>query len=156
MDRLKIEDQLVIDEGKRLVWYRDSLGKPTIGIGHLILASDNLPEGSTISEQRCGNLFQEDLDKAIAGATGLFPYLYSFPEPIQESIVNMVFNMGAKGLAKFRNFIAAINNSNYNEAADQLVDSLWYKQVGKRAVRIVAAVRGCADTGEETIIQSQG
>ena len=144
MDRQKIEKQLIIDEGKRLDVYKDSLGKPTVGIGHLILPSDYIPVDATISEERCDTLFQADLDKAIAGAMDLFPNLDELPEPIQEAIVNMVFNMGAGGLAKFQHFIAAINNSDYESAARELINSRWYNQVGKRAARIVAAVRGCA------------
>jgi lysozyme len=145
MNRQKIMDQLIIDEGKQLTVYRDSVGLPTIGIGHLILPSDNIPEGSEISDERCKQLFQHDLDHAITQAQIMFPALDIMPETIQEVIVNLIFNMGPKRLEGFHHFIAAINAKDYVEAAVQLKESAWYKQVGIRAIRLVTAVQECSD-----------
>lgn len=146
MNRQKIMDQLTIDEGKRLTVYQDSLGLLTVGIGHLILPSDVIPNGSTISEERCRQLFEHDLTHAIVASTMMFSDIETYPEPIQEAIINLVFNMGPKRLSGFVRFIAAVKARDFIQAAAQLKSSKWYGQVGKRAVRIVAAVQGCADT----------
>jgi hypothetical protein len=45
----------------------------------LILPTDNIPNGSVISDERVDSLFQHDLDNAIAGAQKLFPTLGSSP-----------------------------------------------------------------------------
>ncbi|MFZ1981275.1 MAG: glycoside hydrolase family protein [Smithella sp.] len=145
MDRQAIENQLKIDEGVRNTTYLDSLGKLTVGIGHLITPADNIPAGSTLSDERIDQLFQADLDQAIKGATGLFPKFLEYPEPIQEAIINITFNIGAHGLSQFHHFIAAVMTGDWDEAANQLIDSTWFHQVGKRAVRIVASVQSCAD-----------
>ena len=146
MDRQKIMDQLTIDEGKRLTVYKDSLGLLTVGIGHLILASDAIPEGSTISEERCRQLFEHDLDHAIVASNLMFQGCDSYPEAIQECVVNLMFNMGPTRLAGFKHFCDALRVQDFAEAAAQLKSSKWYGQVGSRAVRIVATVQGCADT----------
>ena len=36
---------------------------------------------------------------------------------------------------------AAVDEGNWNEAADQMMDSRWYAQVGKRAERLVDRMR---------------
>ena len=53
-------EQLTIDEGKVLEIYHDHLGLPTVGIGHLILDSDEESGqalGTEITEERCVELF---------------------------------------------------------------------------------------------------
>jgi GH24 family phage-related lysozyme (muramidase) len=143
MDRQAIQNQLAIDEGKSLNVYRDSKELPTVGIGHLILPADNLHIGDSITDAQCDAFFQSDLDTAIAGAKTIFPDLDNLPEPVQDSIVNMTFNMGVNRLSGFKHFIAAVNIGDWQEAADQLIQSAWYNQVGIRAKRIVAAVLSC-------------
>lgn len=151
MDRTSVENQLAIDEGKRLTVYLDSLGKPTVGIGHLVLMSDNLQVGNTITEAQCDQFFQDDLNHAIAHAEILFPNLPTYPEAVQESVVNMTYNLGQAGLAKFPKFCAAIKAQDWAGAVAQLTGTLWQKQVGPRADRIIAAIASCEDDPEETI-----
>ena len=43
--------------------------------------------------------------------------------------------------SKFKKFIAAINDRNWQEAADQMVDSRWYNQVPNRAQRLEQRMR---------------
>ena len=56
-------------------------------------------------------------------------------------LINMIFNMGRPRLSQFRMMIAAVNAGDWNEAADQMIDSRWYRQVGNRAVELVAQMR---------------
>jgi len=56
----------------------------------------------------------------------------------------MMFNMGRPRLSKFKKFIAAIAISNWQEAANQMVDSRWYKQVTNRAERLVKRMQNVA------------
>jgi lysozyme len=57
----------------------------------------------------------------------------------------MLFNLGYGGVMKFGKFIAALTIGDYDEAADQMLDSLWAKQVKTRAVRLAKMMR----TGED-------
>ena len=50
----------------------------------------------------------------------------------------MRFNLGPNRFRKFKKMIIAVNNKNFNQAAREMMNSLWYqKQVGNRAVELV-------------------
>ena len=59
------------------------------------------------------------------------------PVEAQEIIGNMMFNLGLKRLGGFRKMKAAVEIGDYKEAAEQMKDSRWYRQVKTRAVRLV-------------------
>ena len=57
-------EQLKIDEGVKYEIYRDHLGYPTFGVGHLIVKDDpeyGEPEGTEVSEDRVWEAFERDL-----------------------------------------------------------------------------------------------
>ena len=134
IDRLKLD--LEKDEGVRNHIYNDHLGKPTFGIGHLITKDD--PEfgqviNTPVSKNRVKEVFEHDVKKYIDEARILFPNLDELPEDAQLVITNMIFNLGRPNLSKFKKFIAAVNNRDWDEAAIQMMDSLWARQVPNRA-----------------------
>jgi GH24 family phage-related lysozyme (muramidase) len=45
-------------EGVRLVVYLDSLRKPTVGIGHLVIPADKLNVGDKITSQQVSAFFK--------------------------------------------------------------------------------------------------
>lgn len=57
-------------EGTVLHVYLDNVGNPTVGIGHLVLASDNLRVGDTISPEQARAFLQHDLAGAEAAVNG--------------------------------------------------------------------------------------
>ena len=135
--RLKCENQLAIDEGKRLDVYRDTMGGLTVGIGHLIIQRDGLFEGDTISEERCNDLFQNDIDYAIDNCKRIYPAFDGFPVAAQQALVNMMFNIGGR-MEQFKHFNNLVNLQCWSDVADFLFDNfkLWYSQVHGRAVRV--------------------
>jgi len=140
----KVIEQLKIDEGIVHEIYLDHLGYPTFGIGHLVLESD--PEhgqdvGTPVSEERCLEVFDHDLEVTVNECKVLFPDFDEKLDEVQEILINMMFNMGRTRLSKFKKFIAALNEENYDEAANQMMDSRWYNQVGNRSVRLVERMR---------------
>jgi len=56
-------------------------------------------------------------------------------------LCNMMFNMGRPRLSKFVGMKAGVDARDFNEAADQMVDSRWYTQVPNRARRLVDRMR---------------
>jgi lysozyme len=135
----KLREQLKIDEGVKYEIYKDHLGYPTFGIGHLITDNDpeyGLPIGTKISEERVNEVFDTDIEKFINETKKVFPDLDDKPENIQLVLVNMCFNLGAPRLSKFHKFIAAINNKQWIEAAVEMMDSRWANQTGARAQRL--------------------
>lgn len=142
MNREAIFEQLKIDEGVVYEIYEDHLGYPTFGVGHLVLDSD--PEsgqsvGTPVSEERVKECFERDLDTAIDECVILYGDAWEgFPGEVQEVLVNMLFNLGRPRLSKFKNFNAQLIEGNYAAAAPEGLDSLWARQVGSRAERLMA------------------
>jgi len=143
VNRDTVYEQLKIDEGVVYKIYLDHLDLPTFGIGHLILKSDKeygMPVGTKISEDRVKSCFNNDLDIAIEECNKLYKKFNSFPEIVQEVLVNMMFNMGRPRLSGFIDFKAALDVGNWKEAAKEGRDSKWYKQVPTRAERLMCVL----------------
>lgn len=137
----QLREQLIIDEGQVNEIYKDHLGYPTFGVGHLVLESD--PEfgaevGTPVSEDRVRDCFERDLDTSISECVALYGEQFNeWPGEVQEVIVNMMFNMGRTRLGKFKNFRAALEEHDWERAGVEGRDSLWYKQVTNRAERLM-------------------
>ena len=143
----KLREQLKIDEGCVYKIYNDHLGYPTFGIGHLVIESD--PEngqalGTSVSEDRVTSAFDSDIAIVLSDCNKLYPDFESLPEEAQQIIANMMFNLGYPRLSKFRGMKAGVDAKDWNRTADEMVDSRWYAQVGKRAERLVERVRALA------------
>ena len=142
MNRTEVYNQLVIDEGVKYEIYKDHLGYPTLGVGHLITEYDEevgMPIGTPVSEKIVIACFEKDLDVAINECKILYePYFQDFPGEVQEILVNMMFNMGRPRLSKFKKMNAALKKEDWVEAAKEGRDSRWYNQVTKRAERLMS------------------
>ncbi len=140
----KLKEDLFIDEGCEYEIYMDHLGYPTFGIGHLILVDDveyGQPVGTPVSEDRVNECFASDIIVVLEECETLFPSFEVLPDEVQLIIANMMFNMGRPRLSKFKKFIAAVAISNWQEAANQMIDSRWYNQVPNRAERLVTRMK---------------
>lgn len=140
----KLKEDLFIDEGCKYEIYIDHLGHPTHGVGHLILVDDveyGQPVGTPVSEDRVNECFISDINVVLKECETLFPSFNTLPDEVQLIVANMMFNMGRPRLSKFKKFIAAVAISNWQEAANQMKDSLWYNQVPNRAERLVTRMR---------------
>ena len=138
--RQRVYEQLKIDEGVVYEVYLDHLGYPTLGVGHLILEDDlefGADIGTPVSETRVKVLFDVDLNTAVRECEALYEEWDTFPEEVQEILVNMMFNCGRTRLSKFKNMNAALSERDWIGASEEMVDSLWYRQVGARAERLV-------------------
>jgi lysozyme len=140
----ELMEQLKIDEGCVYELYNDHLGYPTFGIGHLVTESD--PEhgqeiGTPVSESRVVVAFDQDVQTVLSDCAILYSDFDDLPEEAQQIIANMMFNLGRPRLSAFKGMKAGVDARDWNEAADQMVDSRWYKQVGARAERLVERMR---------------
>lgn len=137
----RVFEQLKIDEGVEYEIYNDHLGYATFGVGHLVTAFDKeykKPVGTPVSAERVEECFMQDLQTSITECNILYGSQFlSWPDEVQEVIVNMMFNMGRPRLSKFKNFRAALESLNWKQAAIEGRDSLWYKQVTNRAERLM-------------------
>jgi len=144
MDIDKLREEIAYDEGSVNEIYLDHLGLPTFGIGHLVIDSDpeyGQPVGTPVSEDRCNEAFDNDVQTVINDCNILYPDFDELPEEVQRIIANMMFNMGRPRLSKFKGMKRGVDARDWNAAADEMVDSNWYRQVTKRADRLVARMR---------------
>ena len=147
MDIRQLRKELEVDEGVKYEIYKDHLGYPTFGIGHLVIDSD--PEhgqevGTPVSEDRVIEAFDNDVQVVLADCERLYNDFNVLPEEVQLIIANMMFNMGRPRLSKFKGMKAGVDAQDWNKAADEMIDSNWYKQVPNRAGRLVKRMRALA------------
>ena len=145
MNRESVYDQLKIDEGVEYEIYKDHLGYPTFGVGHLVLKSDyeyGKEVGTPVSVERVRECFERDLDTSISECVALYGEQFNeWPGEVQEILVNMMFNMGRTRLGKFKNFRKALEAQDWKQASIEGKDSLWYRQVTNRADRLMERLR---------------
>ena len=147
MDLEKLRKQLEIDEGVEYKIYKDHLGYLTFGVGHLVLEFDSeyrLPAGSPVSKSRVIEAFESDCENVLRDCSILYKDFDDLPEEAQQVIANMMFNMGRPRLSKFKGMKRGVDARDWNVAADEMVDSSWYRQVTNRADRLVARIRALA------------
>ena len=51
-------------------------------------------------------------------------------------LANMAFNLGVDGLLGFRRMILAVDRGHYDQAAREMLNSKWARQVFNRAIRL--------------------
>jgi lysozyme len=147
MDLQRLQEELEYDEGVKYEIYLDHLGLPTFGIGHLVTEAD--PEhgqevGTEVSEDRVAEAFEQDIQTTLSECTVLYPDFEDLPEEAQLIIANMMFNMGRPRLSQFKGMKRGVDARDWNAAADEMVDSRWYRQVTNRADRLVQRMRALA------------
>jgi len=140
----KLREEIKYDEGSVNEIYLDHLGLPTFGIGHLVTEWDEeygWEVGTPVNEDRCIECFDTDIQIVLSDCDRLYPDFNELPEEVQRIIANMMFNMGRPRLSKFKGMKRGVDARDWNAAADEMVDSKWYRQVTKRADRLVERMR---------------
>lgn len=127
---------LIAEEGKRLTPYKDTRGIMTVGIGR------NL-EAKPFTDDEVMEWFDDDLDQAIEGACRIYgeDFFLSLDAARQHALVNMVFQMGEKGLGEFHQSNAAVKAKDWAKAASNFLQSLWARQTPNRAARVCELLR---------------
>ena len=143
----QLRKELEVDEGVKYEIYNDHLGYPTFGIGHLVRDSD--PEagaalGTPVTEDRVIEAFNQDVETVLNDCTILYGDFNELPEEAQLIIANMMFNLGRPRLSKFKGMKAGVDSRDWNKAAEEMIDSAWYRQVPNRAERLVKRMRALA------------
>ena len=144
MDIEKLREEIKYDEGSVNKIYLDHLGLATFGIGHLVTEWDEeygWEVGTPVSEDRCNEVFDSDIQVVLSDCEHLYPDFNDLPEEVQRIIANMMFNMGRPRLSKFKGMKSGVDARDWQKAADEMVDSRWYRQVTNRAERLVERMR---------------
>jgi lysozyme len=136
MNDKEIMDEIKRHEGYSDTVYYDSVGVPTVGYGHALL------QGSKIPAVVADLLFEQDFNIAkkdyeiLANRWGLDI------SPVRRAVlINMLFNMGMARVSKFQKMLTALQEKNFDKAADEMLDSRWATQVGRRADELAKTMR---------------
>ena len=124
--------------------YRDSEGYLTFGIGHLIKSTDpenGSPCGTSVTAARALSAFDADMASVETDIYRLYPDFDSKPDFVQMIVGDMMFNMGYPRFSNFVNMKACVEAEDYNCAADEMIDSTWCGQVGRRCDKLVSMMR---------------
>lgn len=135
MNRVLTRKQLERHEGRREYLYDDATsnrvrsgddleGAPTIGVGYN-LAVRPLPDDVI---NRLANLVIQDAHDRLCGEQ----YFHRLNDPRQAVLVSMVVNLGWHGFQSFSRMQRALRQEDYESAADEMRDSRWFGQVGRR------------------------
>lgn len=120
-------------EGLSLNLYRCPSNKWTIGYGR------NL-EDRGISKEEADLMFRNDL-KSAERELQSFSVYNRLNTSRQAVLIDMCFNLGINKLLKFKKMWKALSIGDYNKAANEMINSLWYRQVGRRARTLVSIMR---------------
>tara|TARA_Y100000289_G_C3922707_1_gene151398 strand:+ start:452 stop:868 length:417 start_codon:yes stop_codon:yes gene_type:complete len=130
----EIEKRLIEFEGLRLMPYRCTSNKLTIGVGRNI-------EDRGISVETAMQMLREDLELVIDELKRAIPGFDKMPETVQEALVDLAFNMGMPTLLTFKRALRALQAQEWDNAAEEILSSRYAKQVGRRAEIIADMIR---------------
>lgn len=122
-----------VHEGLELKVYPCPAGFQTIGFGR------NL-EGKGITHEEAIYLLQNDL-KECASDLSNFSYFEGLAANRKAALLDMRYNLGPGGFRKFKRMHAALKSGDYEEAAEQMLDSKWADQTKGRALRLAHIIK---------------
>lgn len=132
---MNVYDLVKDHENEILKPYLDTAKPPkvTIGVGRNLSDKGIRPDESAL-------MFKNDIAEAIENAKQ-YPWYAMLSDVRQAAVTDLIFNLGPTRFRAFTHFLAAMSARNYAWAADELMDSAWYRQVARRGPRIVSMIR---------------
>jgi len=141
-DYQELKERIKEHEGYVSTVYKDSLGFATIGYGHLIVDGDPYEEGQDYSKVILDEQFEEDFNIALSGAEKILG-VSDMNFKAKCVIIEMVFQLGIGGVSKFKKALKAVDEEDWDTAADEMLNSKWSKQTPERAAELSSTMRSC-------------
>ena len=116
-------------EGLRLKPYQCPAGKWTVGYGR------NL-EDKGITEQEALFLLHNDIAECAQACQKNFAFFENLSQMRQGVLIEMVYNMGFSKVKEFKKMLLALQGYDYERAAQEMLDSVWARQVKSRAKKL--------------------
>ena len=130
------------EEGRRNDVYPDSLGKPTVGIGHLVRPEDGLKIGDKISDPQVDAYFQKDGAEALQRAREQAAQAGITDPAFIARLGAVNFQLGSKTWpGAFTKTWAKMMAGDYEGAAIEAANSKWFHQTPNRVRSFQAALR---------------
>ena len=139
----KLLESVKKHEGYKNHVYLDTLGKRTVGVGHLCV-EDFWEDGKEYEEDFLMDILKKDLQQAIRQTNSMCEGL-KISEDAKIIIIEMIFQLGGTGVSKFRKMWQALQQDppDYAEASAQMLDSRWAKQTPNRAQEMAKHMKEC-------------
>ena len=136
--RRRLDDGFLVREGIRLHAYEDSQGRRHVGVGHRML------KGDPVALTREGVIDQLQIDFDMAEQDALHfcgDAVWRTMDDVRRGVIlEMAFAMPRAKMSRFTRMRAALVESDWRIAADELLDSKWGrddpKRVGYLAIRL--------------------
>lgn len=134
-------------EGRRLKPYKCTAGKNTIGVGWNM--DDNplppniasyLAEHGEITDEMVNVLLKLSVMQADDDCQDLFDEFVQFSKNRRMALTDFVFQLGLTKARKFVKAVKAINECRWVDAAAEMRNSAWFKQVPDRAKEITEMI----------------
>ena len=133
----KLKEMLKRHEGVKTHAYKCSASKITVGVGRNI----DPKGGIGLTEDEIDYLLQNDIDRIISELDFQYEWFSDLNSSRQDAMIDISFNLGQTRLRKFEKALTAMSKGDWEEAADEFMDSKWAKQVGHRSKELTNIIR---------------
>ncbi len=134
---MNLIDDIKKHEGFRARVYQCTEGYDTIGYGFAI-------KDLELTEHIADQILMKKLSELNLKIIDRFKWYFTSPQKVQDVVVNMCYQMGISGFSKFKKTIYYLETEQYEEAADEMLDSLWHKQTPNRSKELSDIIRSLA------------
>lgn len=146
---MQTEKLLMLREGVRNTVYKDSTGKLTVGIGHLVLPADDLILGDTITDAQVNHFFAIDINASMIAAEDQAAQAKITSEDFIPYLTSVNYQLGVNWTKTFPNTWSDIVAGEYETAAVALGTTLWFKQTPVRVQDFQKALRALPKKGSK-------
>ena len=134
----ELKKRIKKNEGFSLKPYKDQLGYLTIGYGHLILPNETYLSKNKTNKEQLISIFNQDFERALRDYKR-FIKQKDHNKKDQELLIEMVYQMGAKRVLKFKKLISNMNKNKKHLVCFEMMESLWYTQTPNRVKNLIRA-----------------
>ena len=144
---MSLIENIIAHEGYRREIYKDSVGKPTVGYGFLVaaLSPDELKLNGGKIEPMSREVAEKILNLKVARlrkrVPECLPWLASKPQGVQDTILEMAYQLDIAKLLGFKYILKCIEAGDYAQAARNLRASLLYRQTPRRVEDYIRGLR---------------
>ena len=132
--KMNIAEQIKKHEGFRPTVYECTEGYDTIGYGFAI-------KDLYLSKGICDQILEQKISELKLKVSQKFEWYKDSPDQVKYVVASMCYQLGINGFSKFKKTIYYLETEQYEEASDEMLDSLWHKQTPSRAKELSEEIR---------------
>ncbi len=144
-------EHIKLREGYENTVYRDNEGNLTVGVGHLVTASDNLKLGETISDEQVIKLLEHDSIASYNRAKSQADELGINDKEVIAGLASVNFQLGLDWNKEHKDTWALMQKGDFNGAITEVADSKWNDQTRVRVQDFQAVLARASEINNGTI-----